>query len=275
MKTKILLLFLLGWVGMAFGQEKEIKEGGNYYFNHISLNDLEGLNSESSLNKSYQINDIREAVSGKKYRVTINKINLKDELVYFTFWKFKDSIKNIVINNSLDKKDDNRVEYVMPLEDFKKGTKPLYNRVDWRVGVYTVPIKVRFSNFSFDPNANLGANLGAKIKWNRELDNSFALEPIVGFGLASIKLDESNSNITGSTDENAKKSTNVSAFTANLGVLVHIKNTINIGLTYGFDKISKNDHSNYGWKYNGKGWLGVGINVAFSNQNNTGEATSN
>ena len=43
-----------------------------------------------------------------------------------------------------------------------------------------------------------------------------------------------------------------------------------------FDNISKNDQNNYNWKYNGKGWLGIGINVAFSTSNeNSGAAGGN
>jgi len=256
MKTNVLVLFLLGWAGMVFGQENEIKKDGNYYFNHISLNDLKSFTNESKTEKSLDIQVIKELFAGTKYKITVNKIDGK--IVYFRFWKFSDDTINKIINNPAGVKSDARAEYSLSLDDFKNNTKPLFNRIDWRVGIYTVPIKIRLKEFSFDGNVNLGTSLGAKIRFNREIEHGFALEPILGVGLASIKLDESNSM--------AVNSTNVSAFTINTGVLIHITNGINVGLTYGFDHISRKDQNNYNWTYNCKGWFGVGINVTFNNQ---------
>ena len=140
--------------------------------------------------------------------------------------------------------------------------------MEYRVGVFTVPYKLRLSSFSFDANVNLGANLGVKFRWNRRIENGFSFEPIFGVGLASIKLDKDNSLST--------EPTNVSAFTINTGVLLHLTSLINVGLTYGFDNISQNDQNNYKWKYQGKGWLGIGINVSFGNQgSNTGNSQGN
>lgn len=268
MKTKILLMLLMFFVGMAFGQENDIKKDGNYYFNYISLEDLRSFKSKSETAKSKNIDLVRELVNGNKYRIIVN--NVKDDKVYFRFWKFIDFEKNKIVNDAESKKDNSKVIYVMSLQDFKDNTKILYNRIDWRVGVYTIPFKLRLSSFNFDANVNLGANLGAKIRWNREVESGLSFEPILGFGLASIKLDESNSKAAGSNN------TNVSAFTINTGLLVHVTKSINVGFTFGFDYLSKNDQNNYDWKYNGKGWLGIGINVAFSNQNdNTRNEGSN
>jgi hypothetical protein len=253
MKTNFLLVFLL-WAGIAFGQENDIKIDGNYYFNYISLNDLNSFKSESKTEKSKSIDIVKDQIDGKKYRVTVN--NVKDGKVYFRFWKFVDREKNKIINDTESETDNSKVIYVMSLQDFKSNTKILYNRIDWRVGIYTVPLKLRFSGFTFDANVNLGTNLGAKIRYNREVENGLSFEPILGFGLASIKLDESNSNASGNN------------FTINTGLLVHITKNVNVGLTLGFDYLSNNDQKNYDWKYNGKGWVGIGINVAFGNQNN-------
>lgn len=261
-------MLLMFFVGMAFGQENDIKKDGNYYFNYISLEDLRSFKSKSETAKSKNIDLVRELVNGNKYRIIVN--NVKDDKVYFRFWKFIDFEKNKIVNDAESKKDNSKVIYVMSLQDFKDNTKILYNRIDWRVGVYTIPFKLRLSSFNFDANVNLGANLGAKIRWNREVESGLSFEPILGFGLASIKLDESNSKATGSNN------TNVSAFTINTGLLVHVTKSINVGFTFGFDYLSKNDQNNYDWKYNGKGWLGIGINVAFSNQNdNTRNEGSN
>lgn len=299
MRTKNLLLFLLGWAGMAFGQE-EIKVDGNYYFNYPSKENLNAFSNETGLDQKTTLSEIQSEIQGSRFRVKV--ISITDGTVNFIFGDFDEPGLQEKINNQSnlgDKKSTylkqleeifsnnqnnenlkklmgelsnnsskiikgKKGVYSLPLDKFILSTKPLYNRVDWRVGVYTVPFKLRFGDFNFDANVNLGANLGAKIRWNREIENSLAFEPIFGFGLASIQLDDSNSSI--------ESPTNISAFTINTGVLIHITNAINVGLTYGFDNISKNDQNNYNWKYNGKGWLGIGINISFSGQDdNTGD----
>lgn len=304
MRTKILLLFLLGWAGITYGQE-EIRVDGNYYLNYPSKENLNSFKNETDLNQKAALSGIQSEIEGSKFRIKVisitngnvnfifgnfdKKTNLQEKInnqfpieniksnsikkleEIFANHQNDEGLKNLIgeiSNNSSKVIDGKKTVYSLPLDNFKLSTKPLYNRVDWRVGVYTVPFKLRFGDFNFDANVNLGANIGGKFRWNREVENGLALEPIFGFGLASIQLDESNSSTASAT--------NVSAFTINTGVLIHITNVINVGLTYGFDNISKNDQNNYNWKYNGKGWLGIGINIAFSGQgNNTGGSVGN
>ena len=282
MKTKLLLL-LLFWTGVVWGQESDVKVDGNYYFKNISRDVTEKLHSESKLYKSNKDN-ISALLEGTSYKVSIIKI--QNDRVYFVFGLFDGKDEESLINYPKDTisveepvyfavggisnklKTKKNIQYSLPLNIFKENVSILYNRIDYRVGIYTIPFKLRLSSFSFDANVNLGANLGAKIRWDRRIENGFAIEPILGFGLASIKLDKDNSTIA--------EPSNVSAFTVNTGFLIHLTNTINVGLTYGFDNISQNDQHNYKWKYQGKGWVGVGLNVSFSNQsNNTGGATKN
>lgn len=250
MRTKILLLFLLGCVGITYAQDNEIKKNGNYYFNYPTSDQLTNFKAtDNTDNKAFE-----NIIIGKKRNVKVKKVDAHQVTFEIT-----------------DKVENGRNEkntFTLSVEEFKNITEPVYNRIEWRFGVYTVPFKLRFGGFSFDANVNLGTNIGAKIRMNREIENGFALEPIFGFGIASIKLDTSNSSTSSGT--------NVSAFTINTGVLIHITNAINVGITYGFDNISKNDQSLYNWHYNGKGWLGLGINVSLNNQsNNTGAERSN
>ncbi|AZI55571.1 hypothetical protein EIB75_10060 [Epilithonimonas vandammei] len=286
MKTKLLLLLLL-WTGVVCGQETELKPHSNFYFTHLS-SDVTKLikNNAITFDNDFK-NQIISFLEGTSYNVSIEKIT-GDE-VYFTFGPFPTSSKLRIINNhnyfgdggynefkdndspSISNNDDlKNINYLysLPIKVFKENTLPLYNRVEYRVGVYTIPYKLRLSSFSFDANVNLGANLGAKFRWNRRVEKGFSIEPILGVGLASIKLDKDNSIIT--------EPTNVSAFTINTGVLFHLTSLVNVGVTYGFDNISQNDQNNYKWKYQRKGWLGIGINVSFSNQSsNTGNTQSN
>jgi len=280
MKNLTTLIFLFLGIGIIQAQDMEIKKKGNYYFDYLQIDSIENNSSLFTTNKA----EVLKLLVGTSYIVNVKQI--KKNRVYFVFGKFTKADLNNKINklifsttkrdtsipksnnsprneNNIDQSPDTRTIYSLPLEVFRESTSPYYNRIEYRVGVYTVPFKLRFSSFSFDANVNLGTNLGAKIRINRRVENGFALEPIFGFGLSSIKLDETNSTKT--------EPTNISAFTLNTGVLIHITNNINVGLTYGIDNISQSDQNNYNWKYQNKGWLGLGINIAFNNQsNNTG-----
>lgn len=272
MKTHLLLLLLL-LLGIRISGQEDIKTGGNYYFNYPVAESLLDFKNETAIREGSSLEAVKNEIEGSVFNIHVQ--NIKKDRVYFIFGNFLGNVSELetkINKNSIasvpDAKSDYKTVYSLPLADFKDNTRPLYNVVDWRVGVFTVPFKLRLSEFSFDANVNLGANLGAKFRMNRKIKNGFSLEPILGFGLASIKLDEANSK--------ASESTNISAFTINTGLLIHVNNSINVGFTYGFDHISKNDQNNYDWKYNGKGWLGLGINVAFSSQNdNTGSSVSN
>lgn len=131
---------------------------------------------------------------GEQYRLSITSI--ENNVVSFKFWYFKnnDSLQNAINGEKAG------VIYELPIDDFKKLTSPLYDKVDWRVGFYTIPFKLRFNSFDFDANVNIGTNVGARIRWNRETENGFAIEPIFGFGIASIKLDDANSNAQTATN---------------------------------------------------------------------------
>jgi hypothetical protein len=287
MKKSLLIIVVLLFGINGFGQENQITKGGNYYFKNVSSDISKNLDSKA---KSYDSlkEEISNVLQGTSYIVKVNKI--ENDTVFFVFGLFDEDDREYIINHhqldtiqSLNNNNNNNnnsqtisnkrkylknIQYSLPKNIFSDNVSVLYNRLEYRVGVYTIPFKLRLSSFSFDANVNLGANLGAKIRWNRRIENGFALEPIFGFGLASIKLDKDNSI--------ASEPTNVSAFTINTGILFHLTDSINVGLTYGFDNISQNDQNNYKWKYQGKGWLGIGMNISFSNQNkNTGSTQSN
>ncbi len=259
MKKIYLLLIISTFSASIFSQEKQILKDGNYYLDFaIDLNKLQ--TSDKSSEDFFKNSDY---FKGSNYTLSVKSII--DNQVNFKFFHFNNPKLNIVINGDADK---DVTVYSLPLEDFKNIVSPLYNRVDWRVGIYTVPFKLRFGDFDFDSNVNLGTNIGCKIRIYRKIENGFSIEPIIGIGLASIKMDNGNSKI--------ESPTNVGAFTVNTGVLFHMNSSINVGFTYGFDNLSNNDQKTYDWKYDGNGWLGIGINVAFSKDaKNTGSDSKN
>lgn len=238
--TIVVLLFGIN----GFTQENPIIKRGNYFIdNSLSGTEFKINTSNASLKTSEL-----EQIKNKSYSLTVTGID--DDTVYFKFWSFKDTITNKKING------DNDVIYSMSLKDFKKSTSVIYNRVEWKIGVFTVPIKLRFNDFNFESNVNIGTNIGGKIRYNRRQEKGFAIEPLLGIGLSSINLNKENSNIVDSS--------NLSAFSFNSGIIFHITDNVNLGAILGFDYLSSNDQKKYDWKYNGNGWLGLGINIAFS-----------
>lgn len=255
MKTNLLLLSLTIMLSFTMypQEEKTIIKGGNYYLDPIIT--LTQQNFKTTTNNSLNVNEFK----GKGYKFTVK--NIVEDKVYFKFWKFTEDNDKI---NGID----NSNVYEVTKDDFLKLTSPLYNRIDWRAGFFNVPFKLRFSDFDFTSNVNLGINIGARTRWNRVRKDGFSIEPVFGFGISSISLDESNSNV--------EESTNSSAFSINTGVLFHISKNINLGVLYGFDNLSAKDQNKYNWKYNGKRWLGLGINVSFSvGGDNSGSAGNN
>lgn len=244
MKTTMLILVLLSFSINAFGQDNPIIKRGNYFIDNSVSGAEFKINSSNALLLS---NDL-DLIKNKNYSLTVTGID--DDIVYFKFWGFKDKNVDDKING------DNDVIYSMSIKDFKKSTSIVYNRVEWKMGVFTVPIKLRFNDFNFESNVNIGTNIGAKIRIDRRQEKGFAFEPLIGIGLSSINLNKDNSNIIDSS--------NLSAFSFNGGIIFHITDNVNLGAILGFDYLSGNDQKKYDWKYNGNGWLGLGINIAFS-----------
>ena len=258
MKTK--LLFVIGLLitsVVTWGQGNiQIKQGNNYY-----LNPIEMFTDANIFQKTTGDKAIINTFKGQNYILTVK--NVAGTTVYFKFWKFVDKIeKQKEING-----EQSEIIYEMPLEKFSKMVNLYYNRVDWQVGFFNVPYKLRFKEFDFTSNINAGLNLSAKIRMNRRIENGFALAPMVGIGVTGIDINTANSNST--------TVAKLTAYTVNTGGLVYITENINVGILVGWDILSATDQKNYGWKYNGKPWLGLGINFSFSVGNNSsGGSTS-
>jgi hypothetical protein len=246
----IIGIILFGMNG--FGQENQIIKGGNYYISNAVAT------SNFVINSSLSTKQNSESLKNSDYILTVKGI--EDDVVYFKFWNFATTEKNNEING--ENKD---VIYNMSLKDFKKATAVYYNKIEWKVGVFTVPFKLRFSDFNFESNVNIGTNIGAKIRWDRRKEKGLAIEPLIGIGLSAITLNADNSTI--------ENTSNLSAFSINGGLIFHITDNINLGAILGFDYLSGNDQNKYNWIHNGNGWLGLGVNIAFSTgTQNSGQA---
>ena len=73
--------------------------------------------------------------------------------------------------------------------------------------------------------------------------------------MTSVNLNELNSNVE--SDRTA------SAFTISLGAVVKPAKFANIGLFIGWDSLNAYDEE-VRWEYNGKTWVGLGLNISFN-----------
>lgn len=266
MKTKLTLLLLFAF-SLTFAQSDKLK--GNYYFIPFSK-EIKAKKIGKKIT-DIKLNDIND---GNEYIVQI--IDANDDEIIFNYMAFTDenlekkiNNKEISISND-DKKtpiyDKEKISYSISKKEFIALTKKYYDRFEWSAGFYTTPIKLRFKDFDFEPNLSMGANLGLKIRMNRKRENGFIIQPLVGFGITSVKLDNTNS-----TKEDAS---NLTAFTPNIGCLVNINENINFGLFLGKDILADKDNIQYSWKYNKATWLGIGINISFSKEKENTEKSA-
>lgn len=123
-----------------------------------------------------------------------------------------------------------------------------------------MPIKLRLSSDDYEPNINLGLNVGFKFRVTRTQKDSWQIQPTVGIGISDIPLNSTNSNV--------EEIENRTAFTFSGGLLFIVNKTINLGVFLGWDKLSKVNQV-VDWQYQNKPWLGIGINVGFNSSSTT------
>ena len=128
-----------------------------------------------------------------------------------------------------------------------------------KAGLFTVPFKLRINDFDFEQNVNLGMSVSFRFRMNRKVENDWLLSPTLGIGLSTVKLNPKNSNIS-EDSENANRT--ASAFSLSSGIVIELKESINLSIQYGFDFLG-NDDKNVNWKYDRKSWIGLGINIGF------------
>lgn len=260
MKTN-LTIFLLLTFSLLFAQNDPLK--GNYYFIPFS-NEITAKKIGKEITK-INLNSINK---GNEYIVQI--IDDNDDEVIYNYMKFMDKDLEKDINNKVDSIyiDKEKISYSISKKDFIKLTNKYYDRYEWSAGFYTAPVKLRFKDFEFEPTLSMGANLGLKIRINRKRENGFIIQPLVGFGITSVTLDNTNSN--------KEEASNLTAFTPNIGCLLNINENINFGLFLGKDILADKDKRQFSWKYNKDTWLGFGINISFSKEKeNTAESAKN
>ena len=260
MKTKTLILLL--FIPMIiFSQDKEyLVENGQYYFTKTLKNSVAKQKLENkSLDDDFEI--IRKHI--------VQIVSFDSKTVSYRYLTFKNDKLKSTYNN-----DDEIFE--MSIEDFTYYTSKYLTRFrNWKVGAYTVPIRIRSkgNNFEFESNLSLGANITKGINFSRYGDYGYA-DFSFGISLTKVNLNENNSDLeTVNPDLNTLSQ---SALTTSFGLTVHLDKNVNFGIFYGWDFLEGSDQEKLKWIHNKKPWLGFGINVSFNanDSSNTSEKTN-
>ncbi len=165
---QLLFVVILGFFQGGFSQENPVIKGGNYFIsNAVGSSNFELISSDKT-KKGSELDSIEN--SNYSLRVT----GIEADTVYFKFWPIKGKsdeakAKNKALNGENDK------VYSMSIKDFKNATSIVYNRVEWKYGIFTVPFKLRFSDFIFESNVNIGTSIGAKIRLYRKKKKALPL----------------------------------------------------------------------------------------------------
>lgn len=299
MRTKIVLLFLLGWAGMFFGQENfNVKyriydKLGEYNLKKEVIKKYDSLSREQQkkIRDQYKIGDkllVEDKIIINKNEVTTTREIVIDENFYKTlsysetedvklcsvkYGNVKVEKNKLLVNLLLDGCKDHPVYFY----ELKNRKSPHLSFTSVTVSAITIPLKYRFKGndglgdeFSTEINGNLfvGYTYGkTTFFYQEEMETKINTWKITGgllFGASSVKLDKSNSFIKPNQDSNIIEYVDATKGLASIAVgLTYSYNNINIGAFLGFD-YAIGQYAEL-WKYNKKPWLGVGVGYKLFN----------
>lgn len=249
MRYLLSLSFLTLFLGVS-GQsttEESLQVGQMYEFTVSRVKERTGQQYVKYDTVSKKNKTLAHEVSSN-HKVIVN--DTSDNMVYYKYLNFTgDSLYNIY---------NTPTTWMMPKKEFKEITRPLYSRYKGaKVGVYTVPFRLRGVGgggepFDFESSLSLTANLVFGVGSRKEKHST--VDGSLGLGLTSIALDSLNSDVS--------ENRTASALTLSMGLVYWPNEHINIGAFVGWDKLGLKDRST-DWIYDGKTWLGLGINIGF------------
>lgn len=135
------------------------------------------------------------------------------------------------------------------------------------IGLVTMPMKIRLSNFDFQGNLSLGTTAGAKIRISKYNPNYINL--LFGASLSTVTLDSfsTHGKVAG------QPITNIAVFSPSLGAVLEFGKA-QAGIFYGWDFLNKSNQEKYGWVYNKKPWISIGFGFTiFSIDTKSSQAT--
>lgn len=143
------------------------------------------------------------------------------------------------------------------------ATKESYITGSLAAGVINFPFKYRpqKGNSDFSGSFNFGAGIGYTFK--HKIYSPYTHSIISGYSISNIVLDASN---VKKNQDKLETTNNFTAFSFSLGYLIQYQ-SVQAGIFIGWDRISKINHLEFDWQYQGKTWISVGFGLAiFSSQ---------
>lgn len=255
MKTKILLLFLLGWVGAVCGQNL--------------INESRMLNGPTDLHQ-YEASSISKKSTSTTSVYHNSKFTIVGEegeyyKIYFWDWDKDSEDYNRYNFNNVTK---SQIYFLIEKKLIDVSSVKIYNRIAPAWGTFVYPFKWRPNDGTFEPTFALAIAGGAKL--NPWWTNKHVFSLLVGVGPSSVSLDKYNTTILEKPLDNK---ISVAAVTFSLNLMYQF-DFVQFGVSGGVDNIF--DSNIYNWKNQGKPWLtfGVGISI-FKDNDKTAKPTSN
>ncbi|MDQ8142781.1 hypothetical protein [Chryseobacterium sp. CFS15] len=280
MRTKILLLFLLGWVGMAFGQEFKgkdkiyisphaSKEYSVYYTNEKVKDSVRKVFNRNGNLQSFELEErinwknAKELTTSKLKEYNWNKFFLNGNIspekgrLVINFWNrgtISDSLRNFLSTN----------HFSIPLEENDNLS---FFADSFHLGAMTLPLKIyltkRDNNVAggmAEGNTNIGIYAGYKFGWRkyvklkhekeyRVYNIAFSSNAIVGLG--KVTVDDKNS-----VGNSQIWKVDVPSFNLGIAFGLHYRD-FSLLVAYGIDILMSRKGEN--WNYKDKPWLGIGI----------------
>ncbi len=254
MKTKLLLLVLFGWVGIAQGQS--LINQSRRLINPTNL-------LEYDESKTTKTSDDTKGL-GKNDRFTIVGEEGDNYKIYFWNWdKNSEEYKSLNYNEVTKK----QRFFLIKKSEIDFQSEKIYDRWSAEIGTLIFPFKYRPNDGTFEPTFSL--NLTAGTTYNPWLTNKHTFSLLFGVGPSSAKLNK----------HNIKKSDVVidgdlylAAVTLSLN-LVYQYDFVQFGISGGIDNLF--DNKKYDWKNQGKPWFSFGVGVNLFKSDKTATPSNN
>ena len=151
----------------------------------------------------------------------------------------------------------------------KKVIKPSIVRASLGFGIINYPFKYRFQKGMKDFSGSF--NVGAAISYTLRHDSTakWNFSGVLGVGISSITLDKAS---VKSGSDTISSTNGLTALTLSLGFMAQY-DKVQIGLFYGWDRISNLNNQTYGWNYQGKPWVSLGLGYSIFTTNSSSQQT--
>jgi hypothetical protein len=162
---------------------------------------------------------------------------------------------------------DNQSYFKVPISILNSKALP-YTRIDWSlsVGALNFPFKYRFQKGygDFSGSFNFGTGVGLLIPHDSAARWNYTI--LAGFSISQINIDSVSAtrNWKGLTSSN-----NFAAFSFSIGMMLQ-NNKVQVGVFFGWDRLGRLNNAEYGWIYQGKPWVSIGLGYSiFAADNKT------